>query len=190
MGPGTQINIWDDMWIPSSPNRKLMTRRGNIVYTKVSKLIDGELNMWDEELLNDLFWPVDVQRILHIPLARGMMEDFVSWHLSKDGIFSVKSCYHAEWEHQHGIKLRRTSGYGTSSTLPVWRTVWSLNVPAKIKIHVWRCLLGAIPCNGVLANRHMQLIATDEELGGAPSKGVNVASSSFPSIMNRGLSNQ
>ena len=34
------------------------------------------------------------------------------------------------------------------------------------------------------------LIATDEELGGAPSEGVDVASSSFPSIMNRGLSNQ
>ena len=30
----------------------------------------------------------------------------------------------------------------------------------------------------------------DEELGGAPSEGVDVVSSSFPSIMNRGLSNQ
>ena len=29
------------------------------------------------------------------------------------------------------------------------------------------------------------LIATDEELGGAPSEGVDVASSSFPSIKNR-----
>lgn len=34
--------------------------------------------------------------------------------------------------------------------------MWSLHVPAKIKIHCWRSLLGAIPCNGVLANRHMQ----------------------------------
>ena len=34
------------------------------------------------------------------------------------------------------------------------------------------------------------LNVTDEELGGAPSEGVDVASSSFPSIMNRGLSNQ
>ena len=34
------------------------------------------------------------------------------------------------------------------------------------------------------------MIATDEELGGAPSEGMDVASSSFPSITNRGLSNQ
>ena len=34
------------------------------------------------------------------------------------------------------------------------------------------------------------LIATDEELGGAPSEGLDVASISFPSITKRGLSNQ
>ena len=34
------------------------------------------------------------------------------------------------------------------------------------------------------------LIVTDEELGGAPNEGVDVASSNFPSITNRGLSNQ
>lgn len=96
-----------------------------------------------------------VEMIRNIPLARSRMEDFVSWHFTKSGIFSVKSCYHLEWEHQHGNKLRRRSGYGTSANLPVWKTVWTLNVPAKIKIHLWRSLLGAIPCNGVLANRHM-----------------------------------
>ena len=34
-----------------------------------------------------------------------------------------------------------------------------------------------------------QVIATDKELGGAPSEGGDVASNSFPSITNRGLSN-
>ena len=34
------------------------------------------------------------------------------------------------------------------------------------------------------------VIATDEELGGAPNEGMDVASSNFLSITNRGLSNQ
>ena len=85
-----------------------------------------------------------------------MMDDFVSWHFTKTGVFSVRSCCHAEWDHQHGEKLRRTNSYGTSSMLPVWKNLWALKVPAKIKIHTWRCPLGAILCNGVLANRHMQ----------------------------------
>jgi hypothetical protein len=156
VGDGSQINIWDYPWIPSSPNRRIATRRGNIVYTKVSEIIDIENDCWDEELIREIFWPIDAQRILSIPLARGMMNDFVSWHFTKTGVFTVRSCYHAEWDHQHGNKMRRTSVYGTSSSLPVWKTIWSLNVPAKIKIHLWRSLLGAIPCNGVLANRHMQ----------------------------------
>jgi hypothetical protein len=155
VGNGSEINIWTDPCVPGSPNRKITTRRGNIVLTKVSELIDVEVGQWDEEIIKDIFWPVDVQRILNIPLATSMMQDFVSWHYTKTGVFSVRSSYYLEWEHQHGIKLRRTSNYGTSSNLPVWKTIWSLNVPAKIKIHLWRSLLGAIPCNGVLANRHM-----------------------------------
>ncbi|PNT74375.1 hypothetical protein BRADI_1g13505v3 [Brachypodium distachyon] len=83
------------------------------------------------------------------------MEDFVSWQYSKLGIFTVKSSYHLEWDHQHGRKLRRTATHDTSNS-PIWKILWSLNVPAKIKIHCWRSLLGAIPCFGVLANRNMQ----------------------------------
>ena len=55
MGGGTQINICDDPWIPSSPNRKIRTRRGNILYTKVSKHIDSETELGDEELRREVF---------------------------------------------------------------------------------------------------------------------------------------
>jgi hypothetical protein len=40
----SQINIWTDAWIPGSPNRMTATRIGNIMYTKVSELIDVETN--------------------------------------------------------------------------------------------------------------------------------------------------
>ena len=109
VGDGSRINIWSDPWVPGSPNRKIATRRGNILYTKVSELIDVETNTWDEELIREIFWPIDAQRILNIPLAIGMMEDFVAWHFTKSGIFIVRSYYYAEWDHQHGDKLRRTS---------------------------------------------------------------------------------
>jgi hypothetical protein len=34
IGDGSNINIWDDPWIPSNPNLKIATRRGNIILTK------------------------------------------------------------------------------------------------------------------------------------------------------------
>jgi hypothetical protein len=80
---------------------------------------------------------MDVQRILNIPLSNSMMEDFVSWHYNKSGVFTVKSSYHIEWDHQHGRKIRRTNVFGSSSALPVWKTIWSMRVPTKTKIHCW-----------------------------------------------------
>ena len=47
VGDGENINIWNDRWITNSSNRKIMTRRGNIVYTHVFELIN-ENNEWDE----------------------------------------------------------------------------------------------------------------------------------------------
>jgi hypothetical protein len=44
------------------------------------------------------FIPGCVTRILKIPLAIGMMEDFVSWNYTTTGIFTVRSAYHIEWE--------------------------------------------------------------------------------------------
>ena len=40
------------------------------------------------------------------------------------------------------------------------------------------------------ASSHMSLMIGDGSFGCAPSEGVDVVSSSFPSLMNRGLSNQ
>ncbi|KAE8769205.1 hypothetical protein D1007_59232 [Hordeum vulgare] len=130
--------------------------RNNIVLTEVSELIDVESRSWDEELIRHVFWPVDAERILTIALAIGMMSDFVSWHPAKRGSFSVRSTYHEEWDLQHGRKLRRTNTHQTSSINPIWKTLWKLRIPSKVKIHVWKSLLGAIPCYGVLANRHIK----------------------------------
>jgi hypothetical protein len=30
---GENINIWNDSWVPSIPSRKIITPRGDIVYT-------------------------------------------------------------------------------------------------------------------------------------------------------------
>jgi hypothetical protein len=40
VGNGEDINIWSASWVPSNPSRKIITPISNIVYTKVSKLID------------------------------------------------------------------------------------------------------------------------------------------------------
>ena len=44
---------------------------------------------------------------------------------------------------------------GGSKGSSVWKKLWRLNVPAKIKIFGWHVLHGLIPFLGILANRHV-----------------------------------
>jgi hypothetical protein len=51
VGNGEKINICQDSWIPSSPNRKILIPRGAAVYTKVSDLVDPVTKQWDIDIL-------------------------------------------------------------------------------------------------------------------------------------------
>jgi hypothetical protein len=94
VGDGEKINIWSDPWIPSSPNGKITSRRGNIILTRVNQLIDPN-GQWDEGLITSLFNSLDARRIMQIPLNIHGFSDFISWRLTKQGFFSVRTAYHS-----------------------------------------------------------------------------------------------
>ena len=50
---------------------KVLTPRGNTLVYMVGELINPIDGRWDVNLLRSLFWPVDVYRILHIPIYSG-----------------------------------------------------------------------------------------------------------------------
>jgi hypothetical protein len=92
-------------------------------------------------------------------LSQNLEDDFIAWNKSKNYMFSVRSAYYSEWELQFGARMRRADGQGTVSINPVWSTLWSLNVPAKIKFFGWKALHGLVPGRGILANRHIKVSA-------------------------------
>jgi len=153
VGECTQINIWNDNWIPSSHNMKVLTPRGNILVSTVDKLINPINGRWDEELIRSLFWSVDVHRILQIPIAP-VREDLIAWQFNRNGLFSVKSAYHCQWSHSFGNNVQHVVASGSGAT-PVWWQLWNLALPSKIKIFAWRVLHGCISCFVILANKHI-----------------------------------
>ena len=60
VGTGANINIWEDHWVPSSPNRKVITVKGQKLLQNVDDLIDPFTGKWDEALIRDNFIWVDV----------------------------------------------------------------------------------------------------------------------------------
>ena len=155
VGSGAQINIWNDPWIPTSESRKVITPRGATILGKVEELIDPHSGKGDEELVRLVFNPVDVYRILQIPLRVEMVDDFIAWHHTKSGTFSVRSAYHVEFAHQYGKQWNRTDGQGSHRENDIWKYIWRMRVPGKIKHFVWKVLRGVLPCRGILAGRHI-----------------------------------
>lgn len=66
----------------------------------------------------------------------------------------VRSAYHLQWTHKFGGNLMQEQATGVGDVV-VWKNLWNLDIPSKIKIFGWRVLQGAIPCKGILANRHI-----------------------------------
>ena len=125
--------------------------------SKVSDFIDPVTGRWDEELVSQTFWQVDVAQILAIPLPGFDMSDFVAWDLCKNRRFSVRSGYFAEWHNQYGHKISGENTVGPSRNSPIWGTIWSLRCPAKVRIFLWKTSLGSLPCRVTLANRHIKV---------------------------------
>jgi hypothetical protein len=78
VGNGKKINIWTDPWIPSRADRRVLSPRGAAVYTRVSELISPITWQWDGALIRSLFQPLDVTRILQIPLHHQGFNEFIA----------------------------------------------------------------------------------------------------------------
>lgn len=155
VGSGEDIKIWSDPWIPSSPDRKVITPRGQTILTKVCELIDQVQGTWDEDLVRNIFNPVDARRILQIPLNHHAFEDFIAWQPNKSGIFSVKTAYHMQWIQSYRAHANMMGRPGDSTPLTVWSTLWKLHVLRKVQIFCWRALRGILPLKAILTNRHV-----------------------------------
>ena len=115
-------------------------------------LINLATGDWDEVLLRENFWDVDVERIMRIPLPNHDQSDFIAWHPNKSGCFSVKSAYHIEWRCEYRRRAERSDSSDRSTPHEVWKKIWNTKVARKVQIFNWRALHGIIPCLCTLAN--------------------------------------
>jgi hypothetical protein len=155
IGTDDNVDIFQDPWITSSPNRRVLTPRVQNNLRKVNELIDPLTGMWDEGLLPHYFLPIDVNRILQIPLNSHGFDDFVAWHSNRNGRFTVRSAYHLQWRHTFGPRANQLALPVSSIHNSVWKELWRLKIPSKIKIFAWRALHGLMPLKSILANHHV-----------------------------------
>ena len=156
VGNGKKIQLIKDRWIQGlgvlKPVINLQTD------TTVSYLIDEAKGTWNENLVKECFNPSDAEQILQLPLCHNHCEDFPSWPYTKEGIYSVRSAYNlAKLEGFH--KFLSVNGKGESSDMTkikrVWKRLWMIKAPAKMKIILWRMAHDCLPTRMQLKHRHI-----------------------------------
>ena len=84
--------------------------------------------------MNSLFDEATHQDILAIPLARVEEEDKVIWKANKVQDFSIKSAYQVVLRLAH--QQIGESSHNRSNE-KVWKHIWTLNVPPKVRNFLW-----------------------------------------------------
>ena len=158
IGSGTLVHIWGDSWLPSKANPKLVSPHivdSNITF--VSNLIDQEQKVWREDVLANCFYPFEVSIIKNIPLCTMIQKDVLIWPFNPDGIYTVKS----EYKFLSKEHISRQPGPSENEALkPLWKKIWGLNVPNKVKHLVWRACKDSLPTKANLVRRKIITIGT------------------------------
>lgn len=139
VGNGESIKVWEDPWLPCGTTRRPITPRRGILISRVAELIDPITESWDVGLVESIFWPEDVPKILAIPVHAGM-EDAIAWHYDSKGIFSVKSAYRVLCDDQNR-RSRYDSAASSSKdgakSKKVWGRIWDMEAPSRLKHFLW-----------------------------------------------------
>jgi ribonuclease HI len=96
--------------------------------------------MWDEELVKDIFWEADARLILVLTVHEGQ-NNSLAWHYDRKGNFTVRSAY--KLFRYHEINSRRkqvgsSSNADTSDKEKLWKQIWKLPIPGKLRHYLWR----------------------------------------------------
>lgn len=151
VGSGEKINIWQQHWLPRKhPPRQPSCPIESFENHIVDSLIDPITRKWNEELIDGLFVEEDPELIKRIPLSQIAKEDSLYWPYSTSGHYTCKSSYNF---------LKQESKMQDSPQAPpihdkqVWKEIWQLKVPPKIKNFLWRACRNALPTKQALMKR-------------------------------------
>ncbi|CAG7906352.1 unnamed protein product, partial [Brassica rapa] len=156
IGNGRSSNVWHVNWIidpiPRTPNY----RQDSVIdlTLTISDLLLPNSSAWDAALVRRTFTDHDAEIILRLKPNR-MQEDGYKWGFTKDGIYTSRSGY------RFVDSLPEEDGSISTSLPPLekylWKSLWKIRAPPKIKHFLWKALSGALAVMERLRSRGIQV---------------------------------
>ncbi|XP_012435476.1 uncharacterized protein LOC105762113 [Gossypium raimondii] len=144
VGSGVKINIWNDFWLPDPYLEKIKSARVSSV-ERVSDLIMPNMRVWNEPLIDSIFSPEEAFLIRNIPLSSFPQENRVVWGGEGLGIYIVRSGYRL---------LLQTPNF-TIREHTLFKQIWGLSCPPKIKIALWKFVNAYVPTKSSLYDKRI-----------------------------------
>ncbi|KAK6118987.1 hypothetical protein DH2020_047273 [Rehmannia glutinosa] len=152
IGNGTSIRVWGDPWLSHQPNFRInMPTNNENADLRVCDLMMRDEWSWDEEKILHMFPHSIAEQILRIPLRNQWSNDQYAWHYTPNGRYTVKSGY------KIALSITSKTDLPSSSSSPgmLWKWIWGLSIPPKIRFFIWRAAQDRLPVNTNFLKRHM-----------------------------------
>ncbi|XP_016683863.1 uncharacterized protein [Gossypium hirsutum] len=149
VGNGDRVNIWNDPWLPGRENNRIPIQKIWPAWTTVNQLFSNGNSIWNRELVHKLVDVDTANRIFSIPISEQRPEDVLVWKHEGSGEFTVRSGYRVLFTE----RLQNVLSNSNEDYKCFYTNLWALNIPSKIKIHVWRVFNNLVPHYGNLNRR-------------------------------------
>ena len=139
----------------------------------VSDLINSNTRSWDIAKVNSTFLPFEAQVILGIPISPRLPIDALTWAWTPNGHFTVKSVYKVAQQSMQKTKGRVDKGECSDgiSLRALWKLIWNLNCPNKVKHFMWRACKNILPIKCKLRVRGIGVEVSCDLCGGEENSG-------------------
>ena len=101
-------------------------------------------------MIDNLFLPHEAGLIKSIPLSLVDCDDKIYWPLNFNGEYSIKTGYRLLMDQDAS---ENPSSLDISQSKQIWKAVWNLKVPNRVKTLIWRAGLDALPTQANLVKR-------------------------------------
>ena len=156
VGNARSIETWKARWLPTS-------ELGNVITPKpaegqsemVANLINAKTGEWRTLLVKDTFLPHEAEAILSIPLSPLNQADSLVWGKTPNGCFLMKSAYRVAVKCLVDLeRVEEVARCSDSSRMTqIWKSIWSIQCPSKVKHFLWRASRNILPTKQCLMCR-------------------------------------
>ncbi|KAI8525367.1 hypothetical protein RHMOL_Rhmol13G0224700 [Rhododendron molle] len=109
---------------------------------------------WNIQKICDLFLESIIPRILAIQIPTSPCNDTLVWPAhTASGKYNTKSGYRALYDTKQHFSTNHEPPSHLHKGIHIWKTLWHLDLPQRLKVFLWKCGRGILPVKLGLSTR-------------------------------------